>query len=324
MSWWRGCVACVGSFDPAALSGAAAKQLVEEFAELKRLAGAGEMLAAGRVAQTGAWVGEDGAFRDIGAWMAHVAGTSVGRARATIETAERVASLPATAVALRAGVVVGGAGRRDRVGGDRRPTRGSGAVALGCVGRGQGTEAGVRQGRGGRVEGSGRAIRAGPRWAVPAASAPLRCGGADRDAGPDRCDCSRHGRAGPDRAGPLRRGPQLGSARAARGAGVRCVGADGRRLGDRGRGVERATGTGDGRVPDRPHGVHPGRDQAGRGVRDRRDRSGAGVRGAEAGRRRDPQSADHRRHGRAEREPSRPDHPRRDCGPRSRSSSRSA
>ncbi len=93
----------VGSLDPAALSGAAAKQLVEEFAELKRLAGAGEMLAAGRVAQTGAWVGEDGAYRDVGAWMAHVAGTTVGRARATIETAERLAALPETEVALRAG-----------------------------------------------------------------------------------------------------------------------------------------------------------------------------------------------------------------------------
>jgi hypothetical protein len=97
---------CVlGALDPAALSGAAAKQLVEEFAELKRLASAGEMLAAGRVAQTGAWVGEDGAFRDVGAWMAHVGGTSVGRARATIETAERLAALPETAAALRAGAL---------------------------------------------------------------------------------------------------------------------------------------------------------------------------------------------------------------------------
>ncbi len=93
----------LGSLDPATLSGAAAKRLVEEFAELRRLASAGEMLAAGRVAQTGAWVGEDGAFREVGVWMAHVAGTSVGRARATIETAQRLGSLPETSAALRSG-----------------------------------------------------------------------------------------------------------------------------------------------------------------------------------------------------------------------------
>ena len=93
----------LASLDPAALAGAEAKRLVEQFAELKRLAGAGETLAAGRVAQTGAWVGPDGEFRDVGAWMAHVSGTTVGRARATIETAQRLAALPATAAAVRAG-----------------------------------------------------------------------------------------------------------------------------------------------------------------------------------------------------------------------------
>ncbi len=61
--------------DAAALTGAGAKRLVEQTAELERLAGAVRTLAAGRVAQTGAWIGPDGAFRDAGAWMASVAGT---------------------------------------------------------------------------------------------------------------------------------------------------------------------------------------------------------------------------------------------------------
>ena len=99
----------LGALDPvavAALDGSAAKQLVEQFAELKRLAGAGEVLAAGRVAQTSAWVG-DGTFRDPGAWLASVTGTTVGGARATLETAQRLGALPVTAAALRSGALSG-------------------------------------------------------------------------------------------------------------------------------------------------------------------------------------------------------------------------
>ena len=102
-------IAAVKSFaarlDPAALTGAEAKVLVEQSGELERLAGAVRTLAAGRVAQTGAWIGPDGAFRDAGAWMASVTGTTVGRAKATIETAERLASLPETGAVLRAGAL---------------------------------------------------------------------------------------------------------------------------------------------------------------------------------------------------------------------------
>lgn len=92
----------VGSLDATALDGAAAKRCVEVTAEIERLASGLRTLAAGRVAGTGAWVG-DGDHRDAGAWMASVTGTTVGRARATIETAERLSALPATADALRAG-----------------------------------------------------------------------------------------------------------------------------------------------------------------------------------------------------------------------------
>ena len=70
------------------------------------LAGAGKTLAAGRLAQTGAWVG-DGSHRDVGSWMAAATGTTVGQARQTIETAERLGGLSATESVLRAGSLSG-------------------------------------------------------------------------------------------------------------------------------------------------------------------------------------------------------------------------
>jgi len=94
----------VATLDPAALDGDSAKELVAASAELERLAGAVRTLAAGRVAQTGAWA-NDGPFRDAAAWMADVAGVTIGRARATIETAERLVALPQVDAALRSGVL---------------------------------------------------------------------------------------------------------------------------------------------------------------------------------------------------------------------------
>ncbi len=190
----------LGSFDPAALTGAAAKRLVAEFAELKRLASAGEMLAAGRVAQTGAWVGEDGAFRDVGAWMAHVAGTSVGRARATVETAERLGSLPETSAALRAGslsevqvdVITSAATADPRAEASllhAAATQGVKGLRQVCAR----VEAAASKDQAERYE------RARVR-AVPPGTADLRRGGADRDAGADRRDRPCDGRARSDRA----------------------------------------------------------------------------------------------------------------------------
>jgi hypothetical protein len=94
----------VAVLDPTTLDGEQAKQLVVDSAELERLAGAVRTLAAGRLAETGAWA-NDGPFRDAGTWMASVAGTTVGRAKATIETADRLESLPETAAAFRAGAL---------------------------------------------------------------------------------------------------------------------------------------------------------------------------------------------------------------------------
>ena len=47
--------AVVAGLEPACVSGADAAVLVEQFAKAKRLCAAGEALAAGRVAQSGAW-----------------------------------------------------------------------------------------------------------------------------------------------------------------------------------------------------------------------------------------------------------------------------
>ncbi len=94
----------VGALDPATLDGVEAKGLVEKFAELERLAGAGRTLAVHRVAETAAWA-DDGAFRDVGNWMASITGMTVGRSKATIETAERIRALPETEAALRSGAL---------------------------------------------------------------------------------------------------------------------------------------------------------------------------------------------------------------------------
>jgi hypothetical protein len=94
----------LSTFDPARVDGAAAKGLTEAFAEVERLAAAGRTLAAGRVAETGAWT-VDGGFRGPENWLASVTETTVGRARATIETAQRLGSLPETAATLRSGTL---------------------------------------------------------------------------------------------------------------------------------------------------------------------------------------------------------------------------
>lgn len=94
----------VGALDAAALDGAQAKELVEQFAEMERLAAAGRTLAVGRVAETSAWA-DDGSFRGVENWMAAITGTTVGRARTTVETAARLGALPATEAALRSGAL---------------------------------------------------------------------------------------------------------------------------------------------------------------------------------------------------------------------------
>jgi hypothetical protein len=74
--------------------------LVKLFTEIKRLAAAGELLFAKRVADAGSWDGRD---RSAAHWFARETGISVGDAQAKFATAERLEELPATAEAFRAG-----------------------------------------------------------------------------------------------------------------------------------------------------------------------------------------------------------------------------
>jgi hypothetical protein len=90
----------VAGLDPAALDGEQARALVEQATEGERLLGALKTLAVGRVAETTAW---GTGFRDAGAWLASLSGTTVGKARSTLETAARLEKLPATEAALRSG-----------------------------------------------------------------------------------------------------------------------------------------------------------------------------------------------------------------------------
>ncbi len=97
----------VESFDPSRLSGPDARAAVLAFSALEKLAAAGTLLAAGRLDETGAWVG-DGTHRDIGAFMAATSGTSVGAGRAAMETARQVKTQPAVRDALARGELSGG------------------------------------------------------------------------------------------------------------------------------------------------------------------------------------------------------------------------
>ena len=92
----------VDGFDPASLSGPDAHGAVLAFSVLEKLAASGKLLAAGRLDETGAWVG-DGTHSDIGAFLAATSGTSIGAARAAMDTARQVKTQPAVQDALRRG-----------------------------------------------------------------------------------------------------------------------------------------------------------------------------------------------------------------------------
>ena len=92
----------ISSFEPERFEAAVACSLVEAFAELERLGAAGKALAARQVVATGAWK-HYGAHRDAASWLATTTGDTVGAARSALDTADRLAELPATEAAMRAG-----------------------------------------------------------------------------------------------------------------------------------------------------------------------------------------------------------------------------
>ncbi|HEY4376872.1 MAG TPA: DUF222 domain-containing protein [Acidimicrobiales bacterium] len=97
--------AFVGAFDPALVSMSECTDLVEVFGAIERLAGAGRLLAAGRMAEGSSWRVEGD--RTAAHWMARKTGSSIGEARAALDTAKRLETLPATEAALRAGKLSG-------------------------------------------------------------------------------------------------------------------------------------------------------------------------------------------------------------------------
>jgi hypothetical protein len=94
----------VGELEPDRFDGSGARTLVELFDEVERLGAAGKTLATRQVVATGAWR-HDGSHRDAASWLAGTTGATVGAARATVDTAARVAELPATEATLRSGAL---------------------------------------------------------------------------------------------------------------------------------------------------------------------------------------------------------------------------
>jgi Domain of unknown function (DUF222) len=92
----------VRELDPSCVDGGQARRLVEDFAAIERLAAAGKAIAMRRVEETRSWA-DSGSFRDAAAWLAATGGTSVGQARATVETAALLEEFPETEAALRGG-----------------------------------------------------------------------------------------------------------------------------------------------------------------------------------------------------------------------------
>jgi len=91
----------VKQLEPERLGREASLQMFECFCRIERLGSAGKALCSRRVAGSGAWM--DTSNRSPAHWMASVAGTTVGRAVAVLETAETLQSLPTTEAAYRKG-----------------------------------------------------------------------------------------------------------------------------------------------------------------------------------------------------------------------------
>lgn len=90
----------VAGLEPSAVPLDEVDALVEVAAQVERLASAAKVLLAGRAAEVPRLGTVD---RDGAGFLARVTGSSLGQARTAIETAERLASMPELAAAVRAG-----------------------------------------------------------------------------------------------------------------------------------------------------------------------------------------------------------------------------
>lgn len=91
----------VSGLEPGLYSGDDAARAVDAFARLERIAAAGKTLMAGRVDECSTW--KASGDRSAAHWLAKRTGTTVREAKDVVDTAKRVASLPRTSAAMRAG-----------------------------------------------------------------------------------------------------------------------------------------------------------------------------------------------------------------------------
>src|SRR5207249_10406965 len=112
----------VAALEPEALPAEAAAGLVDSFATIEKLGAAGKALAARRVADSNLWRGAG--ERSAAHWLARRAGSSVGAAMATLETAARLPELPGVDRAVRAGELSAVQANEIASGGGGRPRRG--------------------------------------------------------------------------------------------------------------------------------------------------------------------------------------------------------
>ena len=262
----------VAEVEPDRCDGAGARTLVELFGEVERLGAAGKALAARQVVATGAWK-HDGAHRDAASWLAQSTGATVGAARATVETAERLSELPATEAALRAGVL--SFAQVDAI---------TDAAAVDPAAEADLLERAQHDGVRGLRDACARvkaaacadehAVRADPHGPVDPELDGRRRHWAHRHPRSGRLHRTRDGTDRTIRARPVRRGARRRSPRTPRRSRVRRDGRVGRHApGERccSFGARRRH-----RGSDRPLGAAAGRDASRRGVRDRRGRSDPG------------------------------------------------
>src|SRR4029079_10002121 len=93
--------AFVAELEPGCFSGDDALALLGDFTEAERVAAAGRIAMAKRVEESNVW--RASGERSAAHFLANQTGTTVGRAASTLETAARLAELPATAEAFRSG-----------------------------------------------------------------------------------------------------------------------------------------------------------------------------------------------------------------------------
>ena len=93
--------AVVASLD--SLTGTEAARAFESLSKLEKVAAAGKLVLAPKIAQSETWA--RAGHRTPEEWMARTSGTSVGVARATIETGKRLDRLPSTASIVKSGAL---------------------------------------------------------------------------------------------------------------------------------------------------------------------------------------------------------------------------